>query len=297
MKSAGVICLSKWLINILTIALLTSCSMQSSPILFPKGPVTETERELLFLAVLIMLSVLVPVYLLTFWACWRYRASKNNCYRPQWHKDWRVELFIWAGPVIIIGIIGYLVVVYTYRLDPYRSLDNRANIFRVQVVAQNWKWLFIYPDQGVSVVNELAFPSHRPLSLEITSDTVLTSFMIPALGGQIYAMAGMKTRLNLESYKPGHFIGRNTQFSGRGFPKMAFDVYAMSPADFSQWLEKVKGAKKVLDVQQYQQLISSEKGHPVEYFSAVEPELFNRIIAKYTGKGRPLPLLKPDNLE
>lgn len=251
----------------------------------------------MLLAVSIMLFVLVPVYLLTFWCCWRYRASKNNCYRPQWHRDWRVELFIWTGPVVIIAIIGYLVVVYTYRLDPYRSLDSRDNVFRVQAVAQNWKWLFIYPDQGVAVVNELAFPSHRPLGLEITSDTVLTAFMIPALSGQIYAMAGMTTRLNLESYGPGHFIGRNTQFSGRGFPKMVFDVYAMSPADFKQWLEKVKTAGKPLDVQQYQKLISSEDGHPIEYFSAVEPDLFDRVIAKYTGKGRALPASKAKDLE
>ncbi|WP_201772687.1 COX aromatic rich motif-containing protein [Endozoicomonas numazuensis] len=297
MLSSRTVFLSKWLTILLALSLLLGCSMQSSPILYPKGPVAETERDLLFLATGIMLFTLLPVYLITFWSCWRYRAKGKGAYRPNWHQSIFVELFIWTGPLVIVVVIGILVVVYTYRLDPYKSLADSEQAFRVQAVAQNWKWLFIYPDQQVAVVNELAFPCDRPLSIEITSDTVMTSFMIPALGGQIYAMAGMTTRLNLKAYGPGLYTGRNTQFSGRGFPHMVFDVQSLSEADFDQWLERVKTSNNRLDDVHYQNLLKLENKHPVEYFSWVEPDLFGRIIGKYTGAKGALPLQKPRNLE
>ncbi|WP_422137929.1 COX aromatic rich motif-containing protein [Endozoicomonas sp. ALC020] len=297
MKSVRTVFLSKWLTVLLAILLISGCSMQSSPILYPKGPVAETERNLLFLATAIMLFTLLPVYLITFWSCWRYRANGKGAYRPDWHKSIFVELFIWAGPLVIIVVIGVLVVIYTYQLDPYKPLVSDEKTFRVQAVAQNWKWLFIYPDQQVAVVNELAFPSDRPVNIEITSDTVMTSFIIPALGGQIYAMAGMTTHLNLKAFEPGRFTGRNTQFSGRGFPHMVFDVQSLSESDFTQWLDNVKKANKRLDSMSYQKLLRPETKYPVEYYSWVEPELFSRIIAKYTGASGALPLQKTGSLE
>ncbi|WP_079253993.1 ubiquinol oxidase subunit II [Endozoicomonas arenosclerae] len=298
MPSSLAVKLSKWLTILLAVFLLEGCNLQSSPILYPKGPVAETERDLLYLASVIMLFTLLPVYLLTFWSCWRYRAGKGKgAYRPDWHKSIFVELFIWTGPLVIIVIIGVLVVVYTYRLDPYKSLSSEQQPLKVQAVAQNWKWLFIYPEQGVATVNELAFPSDRPLSLDITSDTVMTSFMIPALGGQIYAMAGMTTHLNLMAYEPGRYQGRNTQFSGRGFPNMVFDALSLSSNDFSGWINHVRRAGKPLNIPRYQQLIKPEMSHPVEYFSNVEPDLFNKILAKYTGQGDALPRQKANNLE
>lgn len=297
MKSCRNVLLSEWLAILLALLVLSGCSMQSSPILYPKGPVAETERDLLLLATAIMLFTLLPVYLITLWSCWRYRAKGKGAYQPDWHKSIFVEVFIWAGPLVIVVVISILVVIYTYRLDPYKPLVTGEKAFRVQAVAQNWKWLFIYPDQQVAVVNELAFPSERPLNIEITSDTVMTSFIIPALGGQIYAMAGMTTYLNLRAYEPGRFSGRNTQFSGRGFPHMVFEVQSLSEGDFSQWLDKVKKANKRLDSISYQKLLKPERKHPVEYYSWVEPELFRQIIAKYTGASGALPLQKPRSLE
>ncbi|WP_252180008.1 COX aromatic rich motif-containing protein [Endozoicomonas sp. 4G] len=297
MKSVRAVYLSKWLTILLALLLISGCSLQSSPILYPKGPVAETERDLMFLATVIMLFTLLPVYLITFWSCWRYRAKGKGSYRPDWHKSVFVELFIWVGPLVIVVVISILVVIYTYRLDPYKPLASDKKAFRIQAVAQNWKWLFIYPDQQVAVVNELAFPSDRTLNIEITSDTVMTSFIIPALGGQIYAMAGMTTHLNLKAYEPGRFSGRNTQFSGRGFPHMVFDVQSLSEGDFKQWLDKVKKANKRLDSISYQELIKPEEKHLVEYYSWVEPELFSQIIAKYTGANGALPLQKPRSLE
>lgn len=298
MNSRCTVCVSKWLTVLLVLVFMLGCSMQSSPILYPKGPVTEIQRDLLFLALGIMMFTLLPIYLITFWSCWRYRANGGKGpYHPNWHKSILVELFIWTGPLVTIVVLGVLVVIYTYRLDPYKALASDSEPFRVQAVAQNWKWLFIYPDQQVAVVNELAFPYDRPLSIDITSDTVMTSFMIPALGGQIYAMAGMKTNLNLKAYEPGRFVGKNTQFSGRGFPHMVFDAQSLTEGDFEQWLNKVRSADNRLDNQSYQKLLEPDIKHPVEYFSWVEPDLFRRIIAKYTGANGALPLQNPQNLE
>jgi cytochrome o ubiquinol oxidase subunit 2 len=149
------------------------------------------------------------------------------------------------------------------------------------VVAQDWKWLFIYPRQEIAVVNELVFPSATPLSLQITSDTVMNSFFIPALGGQIYAMAGMRTRLHLEADAPGQFAGRNAQYSGSGFADQHFVATAASPQDFDAWVAKVKQSPGKLDRSAYRGLASPRRAHPVTYYAAVEPDLFDAIIAKY----------------
>ena len=150
------------------------------------------------------------------------------------------------------------------------------------MVAQDWKWLFIYPGQEIAVVNQLVFPSQRPLSLKITSDTVMNSFFIPALGGQIYAMAGMQTRLQLLADAPGGFTGRNAQYSGAGFSDQHFRAIAVSPTDFDAWVAKVKQAPGKLDQAAYRALAVPSRAHPITYYSAVEPTLFDTIIAKYS---------------
>jgi cytochrome o ubiquinol oxidase subunit 2 len=152
-------------------------------------------------------------------------------------------------------------------------------------VAQDWKWLFLYPEQGIATVNELAFPSARPLSLRITSDTVMNSLMIPALGGQIYAMAGMETRLHLLADEPGRFAGRNMQYSGDGFANQYFVAIAMSDQDFAAWVAKVRQSEGSLDAAAYERLAEPSELHPVTYYAAFEPDLFARIIAKYAPAG------------
>jgi cytochrome o ubiquinol oxidase subunit 2 len=264
------------------LALLTSgCGLAEAPILAPKGPVALAERDILFRALAIMMIVVVPVFVMTFWFAWRYRASgKNSRYESDWMST-KVDAIIWIVPALVVTSLGVHLWLYTHRLDPYKPLPSSAKPLEVQVVAQDWKWLFIYPAQGIATVNELAFPSELPVRLKITSDTVMNSFFIPALGGQIYAMAGMQTQLNLRADEPGRFVGRNTQYSGRGFADQHFAAIAMTPADFDAWLKRVGQSPDKLDATAYAELAKPSAAHPVVHYSAVESGLFDRIIGKY----------------
>lgn len=278
-------------VAVIALALLSGgCGLSEAPILDPKGPITLAERDLLFTAAGAMLIVIIPVFLMAFLFAWRYRAGGKGRYRPDWCYSLPIEAVVWLVPMAIIATLGTLLVEATYRLDPYKAIDKSKPPLEVQVVAQDWKWLFIYPEQQIASVNELAFPSERPLSLKLTSDTVMNSFFIPALGGQIYAMAGMQTRLHLIAEAPGRFAGRNTQYSGRGFADQHFQAIATTPDDFDAWVDKVRQAPNALDVNNYRALAAPSIGHPVTYYSAVEPGLFDSIIAKYrhghTGAGQ-----------
>src|SRR5580704_3825737 len=183
---------------------------------------------------------------------------------------------------LIVIAVGVLVWRSTHKLDPYREIASDVPPLDIQVVAQDWKWLFIYPEQGVAVVNQMAIPSGRPISLRITSDTVMNSFYVPALAGQIYAMAGMQTRLQMLANAPGRFVGRNTQYSGGGFSDQFFEVLATSPAEFDAWVAKTRQAPDKLDAAAYAKLAEKSRLVPIAYYSAVEPQLFDSIIAKYT---------------
>lgn len=240
------------------------------------------ERDLLFTAFGFMLIVVIPTFILTFLFIWRYRAANRKArYDPDWSYSGRIDAVIWLVPALIIVALGTLVWTNTHKLDPYRRLASPLPPLEVEVVAQDWKWLFIYPEQKIAVVNELAFPSGRPLSLKITSDTVMNSFFIPALGGQIYAMAGMQTRLNLLADEPGQFVGRNTQYSGKGFSDQHFEAIAMTPARFNAWLAKVRQSSDTLDETAYRVLAKPSEKHPKTYYSGVAPNLFGSIIAGY----------------
>jgi len=194
-------------------ALLGSgCDARHAVLLDPKGPIALAQRDLLFDAFCVMLIVVIPVFVMAFLFARRYRASNTKAaYTPNWSYSGRIDAVVWLIPAVIVVALGTLLWRTTHKLDPYRPIDTAVAPLEVQVVAQEWKWLFIYPEQGIAVVNQLAFPSGRPLSLRITSDTAMSSFYIPALGGQIYAMAGMETRLHLLADAPGTFTGRNTQ--------------------------------------------------------------------------------------
>jgi cytochrome o ubiquinol oxidase subunit II len=267
-------------------ALLGSgCDPTHMPILHPKGPITLAERDLLFTAVALMLIVIVPVFIMAFLFAWRYRSSNRNArYTPDWSYSVAIDAVVWLVPALIVVTLGTLLWSNTHKLDPYKRIDAAVRPLEVAVVAQDWKWLFIYPAQDIAVVNQLVFPSGTPLSLKITSDTVMNSFSIPALGGQIFAMAGMQTRLHLLADAPGTFTGRNMQYSGRGFANQHFQAIAASQEDFDAWVAKAKQSPATLDAAAYRALMAPTIGHPVTYYSAVEPNLFDTIIAKY-GRG------------
>ncbi|MCC6777928.1 MAG: ubiquinol oxidase subunit II [Hyphomicrobiales bacterium] len=269
-----------------TVALVAACEPACASILDPKGPVALAERDLMGAAFLVMLIVVVPVLVMAAVFAWRYRASNARArYAPDWAYSVRIDAVIWLVPALIVVTLAWLVWSTTHRLDPYRRLDPARSALEVEVVAQDWKWLFIYPEEGIAVVNQLVFPSATPLSLRITSDTVMNSFFMPALGGQIYAMAGMQTRLNLLADQPGRFTGRNTQYSGGGFSDQHFQAAAVSPAEFDAWLAKVRESPSTLNAEAYRALAVPSRGHPVTHYAAVEAGLFDSIIAKYTTGG------------
>jgi cytochrome o ubiquinol oxidase subunit II len=270
------------LFALVLVLVLSGCGLADAPMLDPKGPITLTERDLLFDAFGLMLIVVIPVFLMAAVFTWFYRpASKHDVYQPDWGYSVWMDALVWLVPAAIVIAIGTILWDYTHRLDPYGSIDHDKQPLEVQVVAQDWKWLFLYPEQGIAVVNELALPSQRPLSLRITSDTVMNSFLIPALGGQIYAMAGMETRLHLLADEPGTFRGRNMQYSGDGFANQFFEAHAMSEEDFEAWVAKVRQSSDNLDNAAYEELAKPSELHPVTYYASFEPDLFASIIAKY----------------
>ncbi|TYC65410.1 ubiquinol oxidase subunit II [Stappia sp. BW2] len=272
--TAGLIC---------SLPMLQGCALSDAPVLFPKGPVALAERDLLFTAFGIMMIVAIPAILLTFLFAWRYRKRTRNTadYAPDWDGSWGIEAVVWLVPAAIVVVIGTIVWDATHELDPYKPLASDKPAFKVQAVALDWKWLFLYPELGTASVNELAFPADRPLTIEITSDTVMNSLMIPALGGQIYAMAGMRSEMNLLADGPGTFTGRNTMYSGDGFSDQHFKAYAMNEADFATWKEKVAGAADVLDAKAYVDLHKKSVADPVRYYSSFETDLFSIILRKY----------------
>lgn len=270
------------------ISVLQGCALSDAPVLFPKGPIALAERDLLFAAFGIMMIVAIPAILLTLAFVWRYRKGNDKAeYAPDWDGSWAVEAVVWAVPAAIVFAIGTLVWDSSHRLDPYRAIASDKPAFKVQAVALDWKWLFLYPEHGTASVNELAFPADRPLTIEITSDTVMNSLMIPALGGQIYAMAGMRSELNLIADEPGTFMGRNTMYSGDGFADQHFKAHAMSEAEFDAWKQKVAGAAEVLDAAAYAELHKQSVADPVRYFTSYEPELFRTIMKKYAPVAAP----------
>jgi cytochrome o ubiquinol oxidase subunit 2 len=258
------------------------CDPRTGPILDPKGPIALAERDLLFDAFGTMLIVVVPVFILAFLFVWRYRASNKRAkYDPDWSYSAKIDAVVWLVPALIVLALGTLLWANTHKLDPYKALASENAPLEIEVVAQDWKWLFIYPEQKIATVNELRFPSGVPLNLKITSDTVMNSFFIPALGGQIFAMAGMQTRLHLLADAPGRFTGRNTQYSGAGFSEQQFDAVALTQAEFDAWVEQVRQSQKNLDATTYRALSAPSIKHPVTYYATVEPNLFGKIIEKY----------------
>jgi cytochrome o ubiquinol oxidase subunit 2 len=271
----------RWITAVAVALLAGACDR--AVVLNPKGPIADAERGLLIDAFSVMLIVVVPVIVMALLFAWRYRASNRDAtYAPAWAYSARIDAVVWMVPALIVIAVGVLVWRSTHKLDPYREIASDVPPLDIQVVAQDWKWLFIYPEQGIAVVNQMAIPAGRPISLRITSDTVMNSFYVPALAGQIYAMAGMQTRLQMLANAPGKFVGRNTQYSGGGFSDQFFEVVATSPADFDAWVAKTKQAPGKLDAAAYAKLAEKSRLVPIAYYSGVEPRLFDSIIGKYT---------------
>lgn len=256
--------------------------MFNDSMLDPAGPVSAVTKDLFFDAVGLMLIVIVPVFVLMGLILWRYRASNTKAkYTPNWAGSHIIELAIWFMPVLIVIMLWFVVWERTHELDPYKPIASSQPALVVQAVALDWQWLFIYPEDNVASVNRLVFPVGRPLTLEITSDTVMNSLSIPALGGQIYAMAGMETQLNLLANRAGTFVGRNTMFSGDGFSAQSFSAEAVDAAGYEAFLAEARGSGATLDEPSFETLAAPTVAGPVKLYSGIAPNLFQTIMSSH----------------
>ena len=260
---------------------LSGCNLE---VLSPKGDVGMQEKSLILIASGLMLLVVIPVIAMTLIFAWRYRASNTKAtYAPKWSHSNAIEAVVWVIPCIIVAILATITWRSTHALDPYKPLAHDAKPITIQAVSVDWKWVFIYPDYGVASVNELAFPTNVPVNFEITSDSVMNAFFIPQLGSQIYAMAGMETKLHLIANEPGSYAGLSSNYSGAGFSDMHFTAVATSQQGFADWINKAKASQLSLDSQTYHALTQPSEKVPVTYYTNVKPGLFNSIIAQYMG--------------
>lgn len=272
----------------LSTAFLSGCS--ELVVLNPAGDVAAQSAWLVMFATVLMLLIIVPVFCLIIFFAWRYRQGSKHAeedYAPDWHHSTKLELVIWSVPLMIIITLAIVTWISTHRLDPYRPLDRIAagrpvpedvKPLEVQVVSLDWKWLFIYPAEGIATVNELAAPVDRPIRFLLTSSNTMNVFYVPDLAGMIYTMPGMQTELNAVINKPGVFHGLAAHYSGYGFSGMTFKFHGLSDDGFNAWVDKVQAENRQLTREAYRSLAQPSERHPVTYYSAVEDGLYDRIF-------------------
>jgi cytochrome o ubiquinol oxidase subunit II len=277
---------------LLPFAMLAGCN---TVVMNPSGDIAAQQAHLVVVSTLLMLLIIVPVIALIILFAWRYRKSNTSAkYDPDWDHSTKLELVIWGAPLMIIIALGLLTWISTHLLDPYRPLqridaqraipaDTKPLV--VQVVALDWKWLFIYPEQGIATVNELVTPVDVPVRFKITASTVMNSFYIPALAGQIYAMPGMDTTLNAVLNKAGEYEGFSANYSGAGFSHMRFKYHGVSTADFDSWVQKTKDGGGALNRADYLALEKPSEREPVRHYGAVEPDLYHAIVNRCVEAG------------
>jgi cytochrome o ubiquinol oxidase subunit 2 len=252
------------------------------PILEPRGPIAEKERNLILFASGLSLVVVLPVFSMAIYIAWKYRESNTDAkYTPDFDHSRAAETTWWLIPTVLISILSVVAWNSSHTLDPYRPLVSNVPPLDVQVVALDWKWLFIYPNQDVASVNRLEIPVNTPIAFEITSDAPMNSFWIPQLSGQIYAMPGMSTQLHLAASKLGDYNGYSANISGVGFSGMTFVTQATSQTSFNAWVQHTKHVPAVLSQAAYTNLARPSQDNPVSYYSAVNRNLYTAIIAKY----------------
>lgn len=252
-------------------------------VLNPKGEIAGKERNLIIFGTLLSLIVVIPVYVMTFMIAWRYReGNKKAKYQPDWDHSRVFESIWWGVPLILIIVLSVVTWKSSHELDPFKPLQSSAKPLRVQVVALQWKWLFIYPDQKIATVNYVRFPEDTPINFEITADAPMNSFWIPSLGGQIYAMNGMVTKLHLIADQSGEYRGSSANISGRGFSGMKFIAEATSEAAFNGWVHKTQKSSKSLGIEKYSDLSQPSENNPVEEFALADNNLFDYITHQFS---------------
>jgi cytochrome o ubiquinol oxidase subunit II len=258
------------------VLMLAGCQ---SALLDPRGPVGRAQRLILIDSMAIMLAIVVPTIIATLAFAWWFRASNKRArYLPTWAFSGRIELVVWSIPIMVILLLGGVTWLGSHQLDPARPLVSDNKAIEIQVVSLDWKWLFIYPNHGVASVNELVVPAGVPLHFTLTSASVLNTFFVPQLGSMIYTMHGMATELYLHADDPGTYHGQSAHFSGDGFSDMYFAVRALSADRFDAWITTTRAAKRPLDTAGYTALARQSVERQPILFSAVEADLFDRIV-------------------
>lgn len=252
-------------------------------VLSPKGSIADQQKELMVVATLLMLIVVVPVYVMTFLFAWKFRASNRKAkYTPNWDHNRYIEALWWGIPSGIIAVLSVIIWVSSHQLDPFKPVVAENKPVTVQVVALQWKWLFIYPDHDIASINYVQFPEDTPVNFEITADAPMNSFWVPQLGGQVYAMSGMETKLHLIAHEPGVYNGVSANLSGERFADMTFKVESVTSQKFEEWVSRLKQEPNSLGEQQYETLAAPGViDEQSTRYASVEPDLFDDIIHSY----------------
>lgn len=277
---------------LLCLFMLAGCN---TVLMNPSGYIADQQGRLIVISTMLMLIIIVPVIICTIVFAWRYRQGNAEAtYAPDWNHSTQLELMIWGAPLLIIIALGLVTWISTHTLDPYRPLQ-RLDAARpipagtkplvVEVVALDWKWLFIYPELGIASVNVLAAPVDVPVRFKITASSVMNSFFIPALAGQIYAMPGMETSMHAVINRPGVFDGFSANYSGAGFSGMRFKFHGMSAADFARWVEATKAGRGRLDRADYLQLEQPSMNVPPRRYASVAADLYPAILNRCVATG------------
>ncbi|VFP88646.1 ubiquinol oxidase subunit II [Candidatus Erwinia haradaeae] len=261
--------------------LLNGCQ---SVLMDPKGQIAIAQRSLILTAFSLMMIVVLPAIYMAILFSWKYRESNTLApYNPNWDHSYKVEIIVWTIPILIIIFLSILAWKSTHELEPRKNLRPDIKSIVIEVVSLNWKWLFIYPEQGIATINQIAFPANCPVHFKITSHTVMNSFFVPSLGSQMYAMPGMQTHLNLIANEAGIFNGISSNYSGNGFSHMKFKAIAtQNRQDFDQWVKTVKKSPKTLiTMTDFNHLAQLNNNYSVVFFSTVKPELFKNIMDQF----------------
>ena len=278
---------------LIPLLLLGGCNLV---LLDPSGDVARQQSDIMIITTIIIALIIVPVLIAIAVVAWRYRASNKNAkYEPHWDHSPQLELWVWSGPLLIIIAVGAVSWLGTHQTDPYRALDRIApgkpvpsdvKPLEVDVISLRWKWLFLYPQYGIATVNELAAPVDRPIQFKLTGDTMMDSFFVPALVGQVYTMPGMQTILHGVINKPGEYRGFSANYSGAGFTDMRFKFHGLTTQDFDAWVGKVRAAGGDLDLAGYDTLRKPTRNAPVQYFAKFDADLYQRVLNLCAEPGR-----------
>lgn len=258
------------------------------PVLDTHGTIANQQRDLILVVFGLGMLVVIPVLTMLFVIAWKYRAGNTKAtYDPEFNSHLGLEVLWWGIPCLIIIVLAVITVISTYALDPYKKLESNVEPVNVQVVALEWKWLFIYPDKDIATLNYLNIPENTPINLTITSDAPMNSFWVPALAGQVYAMSGMSTKLHLMADTVGSYRGSSANISGDGFADMTFKVNSMSRVDFSKWATESVNSKTILDSARYASLAKQSKNDGDITYMLMNNDLYNEIVMKYMSHDTP----------